>query len=138
MQKIINSIKDRAKSITFDKDPTIEVDSLSSAFIWKTIFSRLPSAQILDPTALSSEESIELLQCAILSRLIYKDRSKRYLPPNLSNIVYECTESDYYRIPYAIINSDELDTIYVVCRGSYCFKDFLVDFMAATFSYKSG
>lgn len=138
MKKIIHTIKSRARSISFDKDPTVEVDSLSSAFIWRTIFSRLPSTPILESTALSSHEVEELLQCAILSRVIYKDPSQRYFPPNLSNIVYESTESDYYRIPYLIINSDELDTIYVVCRGSYCVKDFLVDFMAATVTYRGG
>lgn len=138
MKKVINSIKQKAKAISFDKDPTHEVDSLSSAFIWKTIFSRLPSALVLDPSELPSDEVIQLLHCAILSREIYKDPSRRFLPPNLSNIVYECSESDYYRIPYFVINSDDIDTIFVVCRGSYCFKDFLVDFMAATVSYRGG
>ncbi|KAK8886891.1 hypothetical protein M9Y10_037924 [Tritrichomonas musculus] len=138
MKKVLNSIKQKAKAISFDKDPTHEVDSLSSAFIWKTIFSRLPSTLVLDPSELPSDEVIQLLHCAILSREIYKDPSRRFLPPNLSNIVYECSESDYYRIPYFVINSDDLDIIFVVCRGSYCFKDFFVDFMAATVSYRGG
>ena len=140
MKRAFDYLKTRARNFaqSFEKDPTIEVDSLSSAFIWKTIFSRLPSTMILNPSVLSSFEVMDLLQCAILSRAIYKDQSCRYLPPNLSNVVFECTESDYYRIPYFVIDSDELDTIYVVCRGSYCFKDFLVDFMAGTVSYRGG
>lgn len=121
-----------------EKDPTVDIDSLSSAFIWKTIFSRLPSTTILENSALSLPEVDELLRCALLSRVIYKDDKKRFLPGNMANIVFECKESDFYKIPYFVINSEELDTIYIVCRGSYCFKDFLVDFMASTTPYRGG
>ncbi|OHT02127.1 hypothetical protein TRFO_30886 [Tritrichomonas foetus] len=120
------------------RGPQQKADAKSFAFLLKILFELLPASDQLDSTEIPRNEILEMLHCCLLCRNIYKKEAKRYLPPNLSNIVYESQESDYFIIPYFIVNSDELDTIFVVFRGSYCLKDFIVDFMASTVSYRNG
>ena len=70
--------------------------------------------------------------------MVYVSPSERRIPPQLGNIVYESKESKMYVIPYFIMNSDITDTIYLTCRGSYCFNDFLVDFNAKSIEFNGG
>ncbi|KAK8857676.1 hypothetical protein M9Y10_016084 [Tritrichomonas musculus] len=126
----------RSSSVFFD--PTTQVNRPFPDLIWKMAFHRLPLAPTLNAATLTSNEVTDLLHCTLLSHAVYLKKKKRNLPPNLSNIVYECKESDFYRVPYFIVNSEELDTIFIVFRGSKCLKDWHVDFLAAAIQYEQG
>ena len=67
--------------------------------------------------------------CSQLSSEVYHSKENRNLPKNSGNIIFEPDLSDYTgkAIPFFVTNSDELNLIFVSCRGSYCFKDFLTD-----------
>ena len=138
VSKASNSLKKKIKKLMKECESSNQVDPHSFNFVWKTIFSRLPNVEILDAASLSNNEMLDMLNCCLLSRIVYKDRKKRYLPKCLSNIVYENVDTDYFKIPYIVVNSDELDTIFVACRGSACIKDFIVDFIACTLTYHGG
>lgn len=125
-----------AKSVKFD--PTTQVKHPFPDLIWKMTFHRLPEAPELQAATLSSNQVMDLFHCCLLSNEVYKPKNKRHLPPNLSNIVLECTTSDYYRIPYFVVDSHELDTIFVAFRGSSCMKDWHVDFLAAAIQFANG
>lgn len=125
-----------SKSVKFD--PTIQVNHPMPDLIWKMTFYRLPEAPQLKSSSLTSPQVMDLLHCCLLSNEVYKPINKRRLPPNLSNIVLECDTSDYYRIPYFVVDSHELDTIFVAFRGSSCMKDWHVDFLAAAISFENG
>ncbi|KAK8850265.1 hypothetical protein M9Y10_018393 [Tritrichomonas musculus] len=126
------------RSSSFFFDPTTKVSTPLPDLIWKMAFHRLPKSPQLAATTLSNDQVIDLLHCGLLSNAVYYKSSKRHLPPNLSNIVYECTVSDYYRVPYFVINSDELNTIFIAFRGSACLEDWHVDFLAAAIQFERG
>lgn len=127
-----------SSSSFFHVNPTIQVDDVPPDFIWKLAFSHLPKGPPLPLAMLSSDDILTLLQCCLLSNEVYKKMSKRHLPISLQNIVIDNTESDYYKIPYLAVNSEQLDTIFIACRGSYCMKDFHVDFNASAIKYMNG
>jgi hypothetical protein len=68
--------------------------------------------------------------CCILARNAYCKKSERTLPPEISNIDYESEESSLYYIPYYIVNSPQLNHIFISCRGSYTMTDWVADLMA--------
>lgn len=126
------------RSNSFKFDPTTQVSHPFPDLIWKMTFYKLPEAPQLNPASLSSNQVMDLLHGCLLSNAVYKSKRKRRLPANLSNIVFECDKSDYYRVPYFIVDSDELDTIFIAFRGSACAKDWHVDFLAAAIEYENG
>lgn len=126
----------RTNSLKFD--PTTQVNHPFPDLIWKMTFYKLPEAPQLNTATLTTNQVMDLLHCCLLSNAVYKSSRKRRLPPNLSNVVFECGESDYYRVPYFIVDSDELDTIFIAFRGSACAKDWHVDFLAAAIEYENG
>ncbi|KAH0794546.1 putative lipase containing protein [Histomonas meleagridis] len=114
------------------------VSSVSFAFFLKAIFSSLPPPDETFEVDLSPEDVDKLYLCMMLSKMVYVDPNERELPYQLGSIVIESQVSKLYVIPYFIMNSEITDTIYVTCRGSYCFNDFLVDFMAKAVKYNGG
>lgn len=125
-----------SKSVFFD--PTTQVSTPFPDLIWKFAFHKLPRTPQLTATTLTSDEAMNILHCSLLSWAVYFKKSKRDLPPNLSNTIYECTVSDYYRIPYFVVDSEELDTIFIAFRGSACLEDWHVDFLAAAIKFEHG
>ncbi|KAK8841048.1 hypothetical protein M9Y10_027885 [Tritrichomonas musculus] len=126
----------RTKSLFFD--PTTQVNHPLPDLIWKATFHVLPRAPELDKSKLSSNEVMDLLHCCLLSNAVYYKDGTKHLPANLCNIVIDCWKSDFYRIPYFVVDSDELDTIFIALRGSANLKDFHVDFLAAAIQYQRG
>lgn len=126
----------RSHSVLFD--PTTQVNHPLPDIIWKATFHVLPHALELEASKLTSTQVMDLLHCGLLSSAVYYKNSKKHLPPNLTNIVIESNKSDFYRVPYFVVDSDELDTIFVAFRGSACLKDWHVDFLAAAIQYQRG
>lgn len=114
------------------------VMSLSFGFLFKQIFNSLSPPIELDFVDHTPDEVRILYYCCFLSKMIYVSKEDRQIPQCLSNIVVESFDSDMYVIPYNIVNSDKLNTIFVTFRGSYCFKDFLVDIMAGAQEFQGG
>jgi pimeloyl-ACP methyl ester carboxylesterase len=46
--------------------------------------------------------------------------------------------SERFCIPFYVMNSDVLQRIFVVCRGSYCLQDFIVDLTAGPVAWGGG
>ena len=114
------------------------MSSLSFAFLFKSIFSSLPPPERLQIVNHSPDEVRMLYNCCFLSKMVYVNPNERPMPYYLNHIVYESKESSMYLIPYFIVNSDELNLIFVTCRGSYCFNDFLVDIKAGAIDFQGG
>lgn len=114
------------------------VMSLSFAFLFKQIFNSLSPPEELDFVDHTPDEVRTLYYCCFLSKMIYVAPEDRKPPKCLSNIVFESNESDMYIIPYNVVNSDKLNTIFVTFRGSYCFKDFLTDIKAGVQQFPGG
>lgn len=137
-----NATKNNQKKIKHSKslffDPTTQVNHPMPDLIWKATFHVLPHAPELDASKLSSTEVMDLLHCCLLSNAVYYKDGTKHLPSNLCNIVLDCWKSDFYRIPYFVVDSDELDTIFIALRGSANLKDFHVDFLAAAIQYQRG
>lgn len=114
------------------------ISSLSFAFLFKQIFSSLPPPLKLPTIQLTPNEVRTLFNCCFLSKMIYLSPENRPFPKSLNHVAYESTRSELYRIPYFIVDSPELNTIFVTCRGSYCFADFIVDIKASAEDYAGG
>ncbi|OHT04615.1 lipase [Tritrichomonas foetus] len=114
------------------------VPPTSFAFFLKSVFASLPDPDPTDPYRMQSSEVIMLYHCVLLSKAVYLLPRERNLPKILGNIIFETRYSDLYKIPYFIMDSEQLNTIFVSCRGSYCFKDFLVDFKGEAVDFDKG
>ncbi|OHS95667.1 lipase [Tritrichomonas foetus] len=114
------------------------ISSLSFAFLFKSIFAALPPPEPLSVVDHTPEEVRTLFNCCFLSKMVYVAPSEREMPDFLSNIIEESQESSLYLIPYFIVNSDKLNRIFLTCRGSYCFNDFIVDFNAGSMEFYGG
>ncbi|OHT07271.1 lipase [Tritrichomonas foetus] len=78
-----------------------------------------------------TSEELNLIQiCAKLASDVYLEAGERTLPKEAGELIYEPTLTNSSAVPFAIMNSDELNMIFVSCRGSYCFRDFFTDFNA--------
>lgn len=83
-----------------------------------------------DATDVFSVDELNLIQiCSQLSNEVYHTNDKRNMPKNSGKIIFEPDLNNYSgnAIPFFVTNSDELNLIFLSCRGSYCFKDFLTD-----------
>lgn len=110
----------------------------SFALFLKSVFSSLPPPEETVPCTLMSSEVKLLYYCVLLSKAVYLHPNERDLPPELGQVTVESRESEMYKIPYFIMESAKLDTVFLVCRGTYCFNDFLVDFMAEAVDFEHG
>lgn len=110
----------------------------SFAFFFKSIFNTLPPPPPSTPCNLDPDENTLLYYCSVLSKMVYVAPGARQIPPQLGQIVFESNESKEYVIPYFVMNSDTTDTIYLTCRGSYCFNDFMVDLNAKSIPFNGG
>jgi len=108
------------------------VSSYQSAFFFKSIFSKLGPHDDTDPFELPPQELRFVHCCSALSKLIYVKPEKRQFPPDCGIVKHFDSTSSKYVLPYMITDSDLLNTVFVVYRGSYCLDDFIVDIHATT------
>lgn len=76
--------------------------------------------------------------CAILSEMVYSDANIRQMPVEVSNVIFDERVAAKYRLPYLIVNSEELNRIFVALRGSYSLDDIYVDTQAKCKQWKDG
>lgn len=118
---------------------TIESSPLPSLTIFlKSIFASLQPHDETLPYSMSADEVTTLYYCVILSKAVYIAPKERELPKQIGKIVLESRNSDLFKIPFFITDSKELDTIFITCRGTYCFKDCLVDMKAEAAEFQNG
>ena len=72
----------------------------------------------------------EILLCSDLSNIVYEEPKIRTLPEFLDHIEYEQTEEKSGIVPFFVAESSIRNTIYVVCRGTFCFDDIITDLKA--------
>lgn len=69
--------------------------------------------------------------CASFSSSIYYPKEERTLPTEIGGILFEPDMTNLsHGVPIIVTNSDVMNMIFVGCRGSYCFKDFITDLNA--------
>lgn len=118
---------------------TLESSPLPSLAIFlKSIFASLQPHDKTLSYKMSISEVSTLYNCVILSKAVYLAPKERDLPPEIGKIILESRGSDFYKIPFFITDSDILDTIFITCRGTYCFKDCLVDLKAEAVGFQNG
>ena len=115
-----------------------KVSSYQSAFIFKKIFSTLQPPDPTDLIEIPPQELRIVKCCSILSKQIYVTPEKRELNNDTGPIVVSSSQSDKFILPYIITNSEVLNTIFVVFRGSYCLDDFIVDLKATSVMVDGG
>ena len=117
------------------------IDSLPAkpfTFFIKSKFSSLPEPGETDPYNMSFDEATMLYHCVILSKAVYLLPRERILPDVIKKIIVDSRESDLYVIPYLVVDSPELNKIFISCRGSYCFNDFMVDIKGEAVEFYNG
>ena len=106
------------KKITFDLFYQAVLDSLREPVKCQKI-------------SLSKADLKYYFMLANLSDEVYHKAEKRTIPEEAGVYVYEDTNCSVDRTPYFILNSDKLNKIFVVIRGSYTFADFITDAKAS-------
>lgn len=91
----------------------------------------LPKMEEVDHAEIKDIEELKYIHmCVHLSREIY--HTNRHFSEEAGKVVFDSGEiiaND--GIPFTILNSDTFDSIFVVCRGSTSFSDWLIDFTAS-------
>lgn len=108
---------------------TTSLPKLSLEFIINSVEATLPEPRETKPCSMDYEKLKFVRLCTILATQVYQKPEKRKLPTSVGSIVYELT-SAALKVPFFIANSEELNIIFLVLRGSYCFNDFLTDLQA--------
>ena len=129
-----NAIEGWLESMKIERD----IPSYSFSFILKEIFAKLPPPDPTTPCELSDSEVRMLKYCCNLSKMVYVRPMRRKILPELGDVVFDERHSSLYNIPYFIVDSDDLNRIFVTLRGSYCVNDFLVDVQLRAIPWKGG
>lgn len=108
------------------------------AFLFKRMFSSLQPSDETDPYDISVDELRLVHCCSSLSKAIYVNKKKRFIPRDAGEILQESDISAKYVLPYIIMHSSPLNTIIVCYRGSYCIDDYIVDLKCTTIKVKNG
>lgn len=95
--------------------------------IMETLKDPLPCQQI----KLSKDELKYYKLLADLSGEVYQTKEERKFPEEAGEIVFEESQSKIDLTPFVIFNSEKLNKIIVVIRGSYTFADFITDIKAS-------
>ncbi|KAH0794335.1 Lipase family protein [Histomonas meleagridis] len=95
------------------------------------IFDTLPPKEPVEPTQITDHQELKMIHlCGELSSAVYRVIEKRKLIPEAGTVVFDSGEIVVSGVPYFITNSDEMNTIFVVCRGSISFSDYIIDITA--------
>ena len=106
--------------------------ALTWTFFLEQIYNKLSDPRPTEDAPAFSSEELNLIQiCAVLSSEVYSPPAKRTLPRDAGEIVFEPKLVHSKAVPFMVLNSDALDCIFIACRGSYCFNDFVIDLNAS-------
>lgn len=120
--------KNKKNQAANDEDK--EIEKLDPHIFFSAVDSKLPvQDQPTEPTQFDPSEISMVYKCVLLCQQSYAKPGKRSIPSEFGPIVLENKESAITKIPYFIVNSDELNTVFLVCRGSYCIDDLITDLM---------
>lgn len=121
------SDKDSGSSIDSEDD---SVQIFTKSYFFKYVNPNLP-IQIHEttPTSITPTLASLLRVCAMLCQCSYEKPKKVVWPEEIGPPILYKTDSEITRIPFFISNSDKLNTIFLVCRGTQCLDDFLTDLM---------
>ncbi|OHT00635.1 hypothetical protein TRFO_32662 [Tritrichomonas foetus] len=107
-----------------------EVTLMSKSYFFKIVNPNLPiQTHESSPTSISPTECSLLRTCAMLCECSYMKPKKATWPAEVGPPVLYKVDSEITKIPFFINNSDSLNTIFLTCRGSFCFDDVLTDLM---------
>lgn len=121
-----DSIHDNSSS----NDDNDSVQILTKSYFFKYVNPNLPIQTHESTLTTISPSTISLLRiCTQLCQCSYMKPKKVIWPDEVGEPLLYKTESDVTRIPFFISNSDRLDMIFLVCRGTQCFDDLLTDLM---------
>lgn len=106
------------------------VQILTKSYFFKYVNPNLPIQTHESYDASIPPSTISLLRiCTKLCQCSYTNPKKIIWPEEVGPPVLFKTDSEVTRIPFFISNSDDLNTIFLVCRGTQCFDDLLTDLM---------
>lgn len=116
-----------------------EIEKLDPHIFFASVDPKLPvQSHQTEPAILDPKEISMIKECIMLSYHVYYKPKERKLPPEIGPIVYERTTTGIVKIPFFVANSDILNTIFVVCRGSYCIDDLITDLMGNAIRLNGG
>ena len=128
----------RRSSKKFDESTTTDDDSddddgvqlLNHSFFFKCVNPNLPiQTHESTPTSLPPVTISLVRTCVKLCQCTYMKPKKAVWPEEIGPPLLYKTDSDVTRIPFFVCNSDQLDMIFVACRGTKCFDDLVTDLM---------
>lgn len=123
-QKVDDS-DDHADAVQSDS-----VQLLNKSFFFRYVNPNLPiQTHESYPASIDPQEASLLRTCAQLCECSYGKKKYSKWPEEVGDPVFFKKDSDVARIPFYINNSDQLNTIFLTCRGTYCFDDFITDLM---------
>lgn len=113
-----------------DSDSDDGVQLLNHSFFFKCVNPNLPiQTHESTPTSLPPATISLVRTCVKLCQCTYMKPKKTVWPEEVGPAVFYKRESDVTRIPFFICNSNELNTIFLACRGTKCFDDIVTDLM---------
>ena len=115
-------------------------EALTCSFFLEQIYNRLAEPrETEDASSYFTTQDLHLIQvCAALASQVYSPPAERNLPHEAGAIVFEPRLVHSKAVPFMVLNSDELDCIFIACRGSYCFNDFVIDLNASAVEVYGG
>jgi len=113
-------------------------NKLTLGFFMNLFGAELHAQEKLDPIVLKTEFLQDILINAELSQLIYDDISIRQFPEGIDSVFYEKSEEKPGIVPFFLADSEKHDTIFVVCRGTFCFADVITDLKAKSVEFDDG
>ena len=105
--------------------------TLGFGVFFQSILESLKDPVECEEAKLSKEELKYYAMLATLANEVYNPKEKRKLPPEAGDMIFEENSNGVDRTPYIVLNSNELDKIFVVIRGSYTYADFITDLKAS-------
>ena len=122
--------KQKSKKSKKSQNNIDEVNLMSKKYFFKIVGPNLPpQIHQSTPTSLETSEISLLRTCTQICHNSYVKPSKAVWPKELGPPVFYSKYSSVTKIPFFINNSDSLNTIFLTCRGSYCFDDLVTDLM---------
>lgn len=114
------------------------VESTTFSLIFPQIFQSLPPSDPTETIKIDKEYFKFCVYCCDLARNAYLLNDKRELPKEVGPIIYDQVSLAPGQVPFYVTNSDELDTIFIAIRGTYCYADFITDLTALPVNTNDG
>ena len=126
----LSSHKSMENTATAVKVTSKPLQSLTFASFQMALEKTLFPPDETDPVTLSGDILEKVNLCVQLAAASYKESSNRVLPPHAGHYIIDKSAEQIGKISYFMTLNEDTKTIFVVCRGSYCFNDFITDAMA--------